>query len=142
MERFRIKKIIMADMPDDLVLDMAHNMVKDAEHHWFAPSSLTFYMGDIAYNKLIKHAELIVIREIEHEKLFGIKIKRLSSMAINSGTLILESNAPTIDVNSLYTGSIIRGISYDEAFSHIFKMGKCEIEINPKKIKKGNKDAD
>lgn len=232
MERFRKKCIILPGMPDSLVLDVAHNMVKDADQHWFPSHRLTFYMGDIAYDKLIKHIELTVTSETKHEKLFGIEIKRLSSMAINSGTLILESNVPTIDANSLYTGSIIRSISYDEmfryktslkfniekvifndpatiilwkdgtktvvqaqgedfdpekgmamaiakkalgnqgnyydifkewlpeeeeeinlqlhdefynpfeGFSNIFKMEDCEIEINPKEIKKGNKDAD
>lgn len=129
MERFRKKCIILPGMPDSLILDIAHNMVKDAEHHWVAPSKLTFYMGDIAYDKLIKHMELTVTPETKYEKLFGIEIKRLSSMAINPGTLILESCTPITDINSLYTGSTIRSISYDEAFRY-----RTSLKFNIEKV--------
>lgn len=222
MERFRIKNTILSGMPNSLVLDIARNMVKEASIRGFAPSELTFYMGDIAYDKLTTHMELTVTREIECKKLFGIEIKRLSSITNDPETLILEGNVPLLRIN-YSDGRTLRSAAYDEqpfirslkhmienvifndpatiilwkdgtktivqaqgedfdpekgmamaiakkalgnqgnyydifkewlpeegeefynpfeGFSHIFKMGDCEIENNPKEIKKGNKDED
>lgn len=234
MERFRKKVFLAVKLPNSVALDVAHKMVEEARSLEFDSNELTFYMGDIAYDRLMPHMEATITRETESEKLFGIKVTRLSSMTNDPETLILEANRP--DPKYIYHNLIAKGVAYDsfcrtasikskikkvifndpatiilwkdgtktvvqaqgedfdpekgmamaiakkalgnegnyynifkewlpeeeeedvlsqikkkldegeffnpfEGFSHIFKMGDCEIEINPKEIKKGNKDA-
>lgn len=92
MEGFRRTYTILPYMVDDIALDAAHRMVKKASMHGFAPTELTFYMGDIAYNKLITHMELTATRELKCEKLFGIEVKRLLDRDNDPKMLILQSN--------------------------------------------------
>lgn len=114
MERFRKKILIQSDIPDSVVLDVARNMLKEAESLGLTPDSLTFYIGDIAHNKLIKCMDFIASCETEIKfALFGIKVIRLASLSNDERLLILESNVPLRGVSYLY-GRTVRSVSYDK----------------------------
>lgn len=113
MERFRKKVIVTSDMPDGVILDIAHNMAKEANGLGFAPYKLTFYMGDIPYNSLINKPEVISGSPLGTLKIYGIPIIRLLNEPFdNKGELILESKTSFMD------GVSLKGISYDEAFRY------------------------
>lgn len=113
MERFRKKVIITSNMPDGVILDIAHNMAKEASSLGFAPYKLTFYMGDIPYNSLINKSEVISGSPLGTLKIYGIPIIRLLNEPFdNKGELILESKTSFMD------GVSLKGISYDEAFRY------------------------
>lgn len=113
MERFRKKVIITSNMPDGVILGIAHNMAKEASSLGFAPYKLTFYMGDIPYNSLINKPEVISGSPLGTLKIYGIPIIRLLNEPFdNKGELILESKTSFMD------GVSLKGISYDEAFRY------------------------
>lgn len=113
MERFRKKVIVTSDMPDGVILGIAHNMAKEASSLGFAPYKLTFYMGDIPYNSLINKSEVISGSPLGTLKIYGIPIIRLLNEPFdNKGELILESKTSFMD------GVSLKGISYDEAFRY------------------------
>lgn len=113
MERFRKKVIVTSNMPEGVILDIAHNMAKEANGLGFAPNKLTFYMGDIPYNSLINKSGVISGRPSGNLKIYGIPIMRLLNEPFdNKGELILESKTPFMD------GVSLKGISYDEAFRY------------------------
>lgn len=117
MERFRKKILIPSDMPESVVLDIAHNMLKKAESLGLTPNSLTFYIGDIAYAKIIKYMGFTASCETEIVfDLFGIKVIRLSSLVNDERLLILESNVP-LSISYLH-GRTLRSVSYDEAYRY------------------------
>lgn len=112
MKRFRKKVIVTSIMPDEFILDIARNMVKEVEGLGFASDELTFYMGDITYNKLVRKMKVFYGRSMINNKFFGIEVIRLSSSFNDPGALILESKTPFMD------GVSLKGISYDEAFRY------------------------
>lgn len=113
MKRFTKKVLIPSDMPELVVLDIARNMLKKAESLGLTPDSLTFYMGDIAHNKLIKRMDFMASCETEIKfALFGIKVIHLSSLVNDERSLILESNVP-LSISYSH-GRTLRSVSYDE----------------------------
>lgn len=113
MERFRKKVIVTSNMPDGVILGIAHNMAKEASSLGFAPYKLTFYMGDIPYNSLINKSEVISGSPLGTLKIYGIPIIRLLNEPFDKkGELILESKTSFMD------GVSLKGISYDEAFRY------------------------
>ena len=88
-------------MPDKFILDIARNMVKEVEGLGFASDELIFYMGDIAYNKLVRKMKVFYGRSMINNKFFGIEVIRLSSSFNDPGALILESKTPFMDGYSI-----------------------------------------
>lgn len=102
MERFRKKVIVTSNMPEGVILDIAHNMAKEAKGLGFAPNNLTFYMGDIPYNSLINKSEVISGSPLGNLRIYGIPIIRLLNEPFdNKGELILEAKTPFMDGNSI-----------------------------------------